>query len=73
LLEGLVFRTEPQWGLELIRPSFDDKTWAAFWRTTVDGRTSAEVGEELGMSNDAVRQAKRRVRRRFQQEFDWLM
>jgi RNA polymerase sigma-70 factor (ECF subfamily) len=45
----------------LIRPEFEDRTWQAFWRSVVDGRPSAVVAEELGMTSGAVRQAKSRV------------
>ncbi len=47
--------------LELIRGEFEERTWRAFWRTMVEGRSPREVGEELGMSPGAVRVAKSRV------------
>jgi RNA polymerase sigma-70 factor (ECF subfamily) len=54
--------------LELIRGEFEERTWQAFWRTTVEGRTPAEVGPELGMSPGAVRVAKSRVLHRLRAE-----
>jgi len=47
--------------LNEIRDEFQPTTWQAFWRTTIDQETAAAVGEELGMTPDAVRHAKRRV------------
>jgi RNA polymerase sigma-70 factor (ECF subfamily) len=47
--------------LALIRSEFEERTWQAFWRTTVEGREAKAVGDELGMSPGAVRVAKSRV------------
>jgi len=47
--------------LELIRPEFEESTWNAFWRMTVDGHTATDIGNDLGMTAKAVRQAKYRV------------
>jgi RNA polymerase sigma-70 factor, ECF subfamily len=55
-------------GLELIRREFEDRTWQAFWRTAVDGRATADVAAELGMSPGAVRVAKSRVLQRLRSE-----
>jgi RNA polymerase sigma-70 factor (ECF subfamily) len=54
--------------LDAIRCEFRVETWEAFWRTTVDGRSAADVGRELDMSSGAVRVAKSRVLRRLRQE-----
>jgi RNA polymerase sigma-70 factor (ECF subfamily) len=59
--------------LEQIRPEFEERTWQAFWRMTVDGRPAAEVGEELGMAANAVHQAKFRILRRLRQEMVGLV
>jgi RNA polymerase sigma-70 factor (ECF subfamily) len=55
-------------GLELIRSEFELRTWQAFWRTTVDGRATADVAAELGMSPGGVRVAKSRVLQRLRSE-----
>ena len=47
--------------LALIQEQFRPKTWQAFWMTTVDGRPTRDVAEELGMSSGAVRVSKSRV------------
>lgn len=58
--------------LELLRGEFQDRTWQAFWRMTIDGRSAADIGAELGMTKKAVRQAKFRVLRRLRQELNGL-
>lgn len=61
-----------QRALELVRAEFENRTWEAFWRSTVDGRPPADVAEELGMSLHAVYKARSRVLRRLRQELDGL-
>lgn len=55
-------------GLELVRAEFEERTWQAFWRVTVDSRSPADVAQELGMTVAAVHQAKYRVLRRLRQQ-----
>ncbi len=59
--------------LEMVRRDFEEHTWKAFWRTTVDGASASEVGQELGMGIDAVYQAKSRVLRRLRDEMSGLI
>ena len=54
--------------LVLVRPGFASATWQAFTRFALDGRASARVAEELGMSESAVVQAKSRVLKRLREE-----
>jgi RNA polymerase sigma-70 factor (ECF subfamily) len=54
--------------LDLIRSSFEEKTWQAFWQAGVEGRDTAAVAAALGMSPTAVRIAKSRVLARLRQE-----
>lgn len=54
--------------LEMVRGEFEERTWQAFWKCAVDGRTAAEVAEEMGMKMAAVRQAKSRVLRRLKEQ-----
>lgn len=56
--------------LQLVRQDFNDQTWKAFWRVTIDGQSTAEVAENLGMNSAAVRQAKYRVLCRLREELD---
>lgn len=59
--------------LDTIRAEFEDSTWRAFWRTTIDERPSVEVASELNLSSAAVRQAKYRVFRRLRTEVEGLL
>ena len=54
--------------LEAVRPGFRPRTWSAFLATAVEGRSPADVGEDLGMSPGAVRVAKSRVLQRLRAE-----
>ena len=61
-----------QQALSLIRTEFRESSWKAFWATAVEGRETADVAKDLGMSQMAVRKAKSRVLRRLRAEFDGL-
>ena len=54
--------------LAVVRPDFGDDTWRAFTRFAVDGLPAAAVAEELGMTDNAVLQAKYRVLKRLREE-----
>ena len=54
--------------LLVIRMEFQEKTWRAFWRTTVDGQRGVDVAEELQMTAKSVRQAKYMVLKRLRRE-----
>ena len=54
--------------LDQIRAEFEDRTWLAFWQSTVDGRTPADVAADLGLTVNAVYKAKSRVLRRLREE-----
>jgi RNA polymerase sigma-70 factor (ECF subfamily) len=56
-----------------VRGDFEPDTWAAFWRSAVDGRPAADVAAELGMTRNAVYLAKARVRHRLMTEFAGLI
>jgi RNA polymerase sigma-70 factor (ECF subfamily) len=58
--------------LDLIRGDFAERTWNAFWRTTVDGVPAPEVAAELSMTSGAVRVAKSRVLQRLRAELGEL-
>ncbi len=59
--------------LELVRAEFEDHTWQAFWRTTVDRQPAAAVADELGMTPAAVYKAKSRVLQRIRHELGDLL
>jgi RNA polymerase sigma-70 factor (ECF subfamily) len=54
--------------LALVQPDFSAATWEAFRRFAQDGRPAAEVAAELGLSVNAVLQAKSRILRRLREE-----
>jgi RNA polymerase sigma-70 factor (ECF subfamily) len=59
--------------INLIRAEFEERTWAAFWRTAVEGRAAKDVAADLAMSPGAVRVAKSRVLHRLREELGDLM
>jgi len=59
--------------LDLVRNDFQPSTWQAFWRTTIEGATPAELATELNMSQAAIRMARSRVLSRLRQEMDGLI
>lgn len=54
--------------LELIKPSFSDKTWQAFKAVAIEDRAATDVAKELDMTVNAVFIAKSRVLSRLRQE-----
>jgi RNA polymerase sigma-70 factor (ECF subfamily) len=47
--------------LAIIQSDFKEKTWQAFWRTTVDGVATSDVARDLGLSPAAVCMCRARV------------
>lgn len=58
--------------LEAVENKVEPRTWRAFWRTTVDEQPAPDVADELGMTNDAVRKAKSRMKTRLRLELGSL-
>lgn len=58
--------------IEIARASVEDRTWQAFWRVTVEGEDVAAVAQELGITVQAVYDAKYRIRRKIRQELNRL-
>jgi RNA polymerase sigma-70 factor (ECF subfamily) len=56
--------------LEIVRKEVEPSSWQAFWRTAVEGHSSAEVARDLGLTPSAVRQAKCRLLKRLRQELE---
>jgi RNA polymerase sigma-70 factor, ECF subfamily len=59
--------------LAIVQPDFEPHTWQAFTRFALDGLSAAVVGDELGMSDNAVLQAKFRVLKRLREEAGELL
>jgi RNA polymerase sigma factor (sigma-70 family) len=59
--------------LDALCPEFEPATWRAFQRLVIDGRRTAEVAAEVGISANAVRIAKSRVLQRLRREMaEWV-
>jgi RNA polymerase sigma-70 factor (ECF subfamily) len=54
--------------LAVVQPDFSTATWEASQRFGVDGIPVGRVGEELGLSENAVIRAKSRVLKRLREE-----
>jgi RNA polymerase sigma-70 factor (ECF subfamily) len=59
--------------LARIEPDFEPATWQAFHRLVVEGKATAEVAAELGITANAVRIAKSRVLQRLRREIGGLL
>jgi RNA polymerase sigma-70 factor, ECF subfamily len=59
--------------LELIRSQFEERTWQAFWRVVIEDHSPTEVAVDMGITANAVRQAKSRVLRRLKEEMGELI
>jgi len=53
--------------LEQVRTEFSDRDWRIFWRVVVDGQSAVDVGEEFGITANAVRLVKMRLLRRLRE------
>ena len=60
------------WASNQVRNEFREKTWHAFWHTSVDGIAPSEVAQRLGMSIGAVYVAKNRVITRLREKIRFL-
>jgi RNA polymerase sigma-70 factor, ECF subfamily len=59
--------------IELVQAGVELRTWQAFWRVAVEGEEVPEVAKSLGISIQAVYDAKYRIRRKVRQELDGLI
>lgn len=66
--ERLQFNDLIHRALEQTRNEFEQKSWQAFWRTTIDGLSVAQVAEELSIAPATVRQHRSRILRRLRQQ-----
>lgn len=59
--------------LQIMQVDFEPTTWKACWEHVAEGRPAAEVGRELGISENAVYIARCRVLRRLRQELHGML
>ena len=62
----------PEQVLQIVKADCDDRTWQAFWLTTVMGDAAKDVADRLEMNVASVYQAKSRILRRLRQRLDDL-
>ena len=65
-------RRMPKRVLEIIKSECDPKTWQAFWLTTVDGDSAADVAARLDLNVASVYQVKSRTLRKLRKRMDEL-
>lgn len=49
------------WASQQVKPAVTQRTWRAFWKTSVVGEAAADVAADLGMTRGAVHIARSRV------------
>jgi RNA polymerase sigma-70 factor, ECF subfamily len=59
--------------IQLARASVEERTWRAFELAAIEGKDPAAVANELGITVQAVYDAKYRIRRRVRQELEGLV
>jgi RNA polymerase sigma-70 factor (ECF subfamily) len=59
--------------LTIVQPDFSPTTWESFRRFAVDGLPATTVAQELGLSENAVLQAKSRILKRLRTEAGELL
>lgn len=59
--------------LTTMKTEFPEHTWQACWKLVVDGRSAAEVAQQLGITQNAAYVAKSRVLRRLREELAGLL
>lgn len=69
----LAYRRETfRWAAEKVSGQVTPSTWQAFWKTSVEGRSAADVAKELQLTVGAVHIARSRVRGRLRQAVQQL-
>ena len=61
-----------RWAAERVRGEFEDKTWRAFWLTSVEGKPIKQAALALGLSAGAVYVARSRVMSRLRRTVQGL-
>ena len=59
-----------QWAADQVKSEFTPATWAAFWRTAIEGHPPKDVAEGVGISVGAVYIARSRVLSRLRQRIE---
>jgi RNA polymerase sigma-70 factor, ECF subfamily len=56
-----------QRAMAVVRTEFEQRSWDAFWRVTVEGRAVNDVAQELGMTANAIYVNRSRILRRLRE------
>ncbi len=56
------------WAVAQIREDFQPATWRAFWQTSVEGKNTKQVADEMGMTVGAVYIARSRILARLKEK-----
>jgi len=56
-----------QRAVALVRTEFEQRSWEAFWRATIEKRAVCDVAEEFGMSANAIYVIRSRILRRLRE------
>lgn len=56
------------WAAEQVKDEFIDSSWAAFWATTVDGRSVSDVAAELSISPGSIYMSRSRIMARIRKK-----
>ena len=59
--------------LQVLKTEFEEHTWRSFWLFAVEGKSTADISTELGMTGGAIRNARSKVRKRLAEEFHELL
>lgn len=66
--DDVVFNDVLLRALESIKSEFHERTWLAFWKVVVEGRSASDVATDLSMKPGTVRVSKSRVLLRLRRE-----
>lgn len=66
--DDIVFNDVLRRALESIKGEFQERTWLAFWKVVVEGRSASDVAADLSMKPGTVRVSKSRVLLRLRHE-----
>lgn len=61
------------WAAEQVRGEFRETSWRAFWGTLVEGRSVADMAQELGVSSGSIYMSRGRIMTRIQAKIKSVM
>ncbi len=61
------------WAAEQIRGEFIETSWAAFWRTVIEGHSVQSVANDLGISRGSIYMSRSRIMARIRDKVDEVL